>query len=106
MREQDLAVARDLRRFDASVMLVGQNVPEDSAGLVLQLPAIPWEWQSWLTSFPRNWLPNAWRGSREWARIRSESVLTLWKANTACCQKKSARRRMKYRCLNIVGGKL
>lgn len=26
-------------------MLVGQNVPEDSAGLALQLPAIPWEWQ-------------------------------------------------------------
>lgn len=45
MREEDLAVARDLQRLGASVMLVGQNLPDDSADLVLQLPAIPAEWQ-------------------------------------------------------------
>ena len=45
MREQDLAVARDLRRLGASVMLVGQDVPGDSADLVFQLPAVPADWQ-------------------------------------------------------------
>lgn len=45
MREQDLEVARDLQRLNASVMLIGQNVPVDGADLVFQLPAIPAEWQ-------------------------------------------------------------
>jgi hypothetical protein len=30
MREQDLAVARDLRKLGATVMLIGQNVPQDA----------------------------------------------------------------------------
>ena len=45
MREEDLAVARDLRRLGAVVMLVGQSLPNDAAELVFQLPAIPSEWQ-------------------------------------------------------------
>ena len=45
MREQDLAVARDLTRLGASVMLVGQNLPGDSADLVFQLPQVPADWQ-------------------------------------------------------------
>lgn len=45
MREQDLAVARDLRRLGASVMLIGQDLPEDGGDLVFQLPHIPPEWQ-------------------------------------------------------------
>jgi glucosamine--fructose-6-phosphate aminotransferase (isomerizing) len=45
MREEDLAVARDLRRLGASVMLIGQNLPEDAGDLVLQLPGTPPRWQ-------------------------------------------------------------
>jgi glucosamine--fructose-6-phosphate aminotransferase (isomerizing) len=45
MREQDLAVARDLRKLGACVMLIGQNVPEDAGELVFQLPEIAAEWQ-------------------------------------------------------------
>ena len=45
MREQDLAVARDLRKLGARVMLIGQKLPEDAGDLVFQLPAIPAEWQ-------------------------------------------------------------
>jgi glucosamine--fructose-6-phosphate aminotransferase (isomerizing) len=52
MREQDLAVARDLRQLGASVMLIGQNLPSDAAGLVFQLPAIPSEWQFLIDIIP------------------------------------------------------
>jgi fructoselysine-6-P-deglycase FrlB-like protein len=45
MREQDLAVARDLRQLGARVMLIGQRLPDDAGELVLQLPEIPSEWQ-------------------------------------------------------------
>jgi glucosamine--fructose-6-phosphate aminotransferase (isomerizing) len=38
MRGQDLAVARDLRRLGASVMLIGQDLAKDAGDLVLQLP--------------------------------------------------------------------
>ena len=52
MREQDLAVARDLRKLGARVMLIGQKVPEDAADLVLQLPAIQPEWQFLIDIIP------------------------------------------------------
>jgi len=52
MREQDLAVARDLRKLGASVMLVGQKVPEDAGDLVFQLPAIPAQWQFLIDIIP------------------------------------------------------
>jgi glucosamine--fructose-6-phosphate aminotransferase (isomerizing) len=52
MREQDLAVARDLRQLGASVMLIGQNLPGDAADLVFQLPAIPSEWQFLIDIIP------------------------------------------------------
>ena len=45
MREQDLALARDLRKLGARVMLIGQKLPDDAGDLVFQLPAIPAEWQ-------------------------------------------------------------
>jgi fructoselysine-6-P-deglycase FrlB-like protein len=45
MREQDLSVAVDLRRFGASVMLVGQDVPERAGDLVFQIPSIEPDWQ-------------------------------------------------------------
>lgn len=52
MREQDLAVARDLRRLGASVMLIGQDLPEDSGDLVFQLPHIRPEWQFLIDIIP------------------------------------------------------
>jgi len=45
MREQDLAVARDLHKLGARVMLIGQKLREDAGDLVFQLPAIPSGWQ-------------------------------------------------------------
>src|SRR5262249_46643196 len=52
MREQDFAVARDLRRLGARVMLIGQKPPEDAGDLVFQLPAIPPEWQFLIDIIP------------------------------------------------------
>jgi len=52
MREQDLALARDLRKLGASVMLIGQKVPDDAGDLVFQLPAIPAEWQFLIDILP------------------------------------------------------
>src|SRR5262249_5922079 len=44
-REKDLALARDLSKLGAVVMLIGQNIPSESADLTLQLPTIPSQWQ-------------------------------------------------------------
>jgi glutamine---fructose-6-phosphate transaminase (isomerizing) len=52
MREQDLAVARDLRRLGASVLLIGQHLPRDSADLVFQLPTVPADWQFLIDIIP------------------------------------------------------
>ena len=52
MREQDLAVARDLRKLGARVMLIGQKLSEDAGDLVFQLPAIPAEWQFLIDVIP------------------------------------------------------
>lgn len=51
MREQDLALARDLRKLGARVMLIGQKLPEAS-DLVFQLPAIPPGWQFLIDIIP------------------------------------------------------
>jgi glucosamine--fructose-6-phosphate aminotransferase (isomerizing) len=52
MREEALAVARDLRRLADSVMLIGQRLPEDVGDLVFQLPPVPPEWQFLIDIFP------------------------------------------------------
>jgi len=52
IREQDLSVARDLRELGALVMLIGENLPADSADLVLQLPSSPAHWQSAIDVLP------------------------------------------------------
>jgi len=45
MRAQDFAVARDLRKLGACVMLIGQNLAQDAADLAFQLPDMPHNWQ-------------------------------------------------------------
>ena len=52
MREEDLAVARDLARLGASVMLIGQDLPEHGGDLVFQLPDIAPEWQFLIDIIP------------------------------------------------------
>lgn len=52
MREQDLAIARDLRNIGAAVMLIGHNVPKDAGDLVIQLPPSPPNWQFVIDIFP------------------------------------------------------
>jgi glucosamine--fructose-6-phosphate aminotransferase (isomerizing) len=52
MREQDLAVARDLRNMGASVMLIGQRLKKDDADLVFELPVIPAAWQFLIDIIP------------------------------------------------------
>jgi glucosamine--fructose-6-phosphate aminotransferase (isomerizing) len=52
MRGQDLAVARDLRKLGAAVMLIGQNIPEDAGDLVFQLPSAPPGWQFLIDIIP------------------------------------------------------
>jgi glucosamine--fructose-6-phosphate aminotransferase (isomerizing) len=52
LREADLAVARDLRRLGASVMLIGSNLPADAGDLVIQLPPWPAGWQFLMDIIP------------------------------------------------------
>jgi fructoselysine-6-P-deglycase FrlB-like protein len=52
MRDQDLALARDLRTLGASVLLIGQRLPANSADLAFDLPPIPADWQFLLDIFP------------------------------------------------------
>jgi fructoselysine-6-P-deglycase FrlB-like protein len=44
-REEDLAMARDLRKLGARVMLIGQGLPADAGDLVFELPPVPAAWQ-------------------------------------------------------------
>jgi fructoselysine-6-P-deglycase FrlB-like protein len=52
MREPDLAVARDLRKLGARVMLIGQKLPGDAGDVVFQLPAIAADWQFLIDIIP------------------------------------------------------
>ena len=52
MREQDLAVAHDLRELGASVMLIGEKLPQNAGDLVCELPASPPHWQSVIDILP------------------------------------------------------
>jgi glucosamine--fructose-6-phosphate aminotransferase (isomerizing) len=45
MREEDLAVARDLRKLGASVMMIGQGLREEASELVFRVPQARSEWQ-------------------------------------------------------------
>ena len=52
MREQDLAVAGDLVRLGASLMIIGQDLPARSPGLAFRLPHIPPAWQFLIDMVP------------------------------------------------------
>ena len=52
MREQDLALALDLRKLGARVMLIGQRLPAGAGDLVFQLPEIASEWQFLIDIIP------------------------------------------------------
>jgi glutamine---fructose-6-phosphate transaminase (isomerizing) len=52
MRNQDLAVAHDLKRMGGSVMLIGQNLAQNSGDLVFDLPQIPEAWQFLIDIIP------------------------------------------------------
>jgi glucosamine--fructose-6-phosphate aminotransferase (isomerizing) len=52
MRKQDLAVARDLKKLGASVMLIGQDIPESAGDLVFQAPNVPPNWQFLIDIIP------------------------------------------------------
>jgi glucosamine--fructose-6-phosphate aminotransferase (isomerizing) len=45
LRTEDLALAADLRKLGARVMLIGQDLPPDAADLTLTLPPVPARWQ-------------------------------------------------------------
>ena len=71
MREADLAVARDLKDLGASVMLIGEGLPEDAADLVCQLPTTPPCWQ-----FAIDMLPSQFAAERL-SRLRGEDCDTF-----------------------------
>ncbi len=52
MRPQDLAVARDLGKLGARVMLIGRDLPRDAGDLVFQVPATPPGWQFLIDIIP------------------------------------------------------
>jgi glucosamine--fructose-6-phosphate aminotransferase (isomerizing) len=52
MRAPDLAVARDLKRLGASVMVIGQDLTGDAGDLVFRLPEMPAEWQFLIDVIP------------------------------------------------------
>src|SRR5438477_9270828 len=52
MRDQDLAVAHDLRELGASVMLIGENLPTNAGELKFQLPCSPRNWQFAIDMLP------------------------------------------------------
>jgi glutamine---fructose-6-phosphate transaminase (isomerizing) len=71
MREQDLATAGDLQKLGASVLLIGQDVPEGLADLTLQLPMIPAAWQFLVDCIP------AQLGAEQLARLSGEDSDTF-----------------------------
>jgi glutamine---fructose-6-phosphate transaminase (isomerizing) len=52
LRAEDLALAKDMRRYGAKVMVIGQDLPPDAGDLVFSLPAIPSAWQFLIDAMP------------------------------------------------------
>jgi glucosamine--fructose-6-phosphate aminotransferase (isomerizing) len=51
-KDQDLAIARDLTRLGAKLMLIGRDLPVLSESLTFQLPAVPPHWAFLLNVIP------------------------------------------------------
>ena len=51
-RNQDLAMAQDLKKLGAKVLVIGQDLPAGAGDLVLQVPTIAAEWQFVLDIVP------------------------------------------------------
>lgn len=64
LREEDLVLARDLRKLGANVMLIGQGLCAELADLVFCLPPIPHAWQFLIDIIP------AQLASERFARLR------------------------------------
>lgn len=52
LRNEDLALAADLRKLGVKVMLIGQNLPANAGDLVVNLPSIPAAWQFLIDIIP------------------------------------------------------
>ena len=52
LRTQDLSLAADLRGRGVKTLLVGQNLPENAADLVFNVPAMPPGWQFLVDTMP------------------------------------------------------
>ena len=64
LRAEDLAVAEDLRALGASVALIGQGLPADSADAVFQIPPVPAGWQFAVDMIPMQLAADALAGLR------------------------------------------
>ena len=67
--ENDLAMARDLRKLGAMVLLIGQELPEDAVDLVLRLPGIPFEWQFVIDIIPAQLVVDRLAALSEWTAV-------------------------------------
>ena len=52
MRAQDLSLVSDLSKLGASVLVIGQNLNQQSSDCILNLPAIPARWQFLIDIIP------------------------------------------------------
>jgi glucosamine--fructose-6-phosphate aminotransferase (isomerizing) len=52
MRDQDLVLARDIRKLGGKIMLIGQNIPSGEGDVVFSLPKIPSDWQFLIDIIP------------------------------------------------------
>ena len=85
MREQDLALARDLRKLGARVMLIGQRLPSDAGDLVFQLPEIASEWQFLIDIIPAQLVAERLARLSAPTRIRFGFARLWWRMRRGCC---------------------
>ncbi|MCW5980144.1 MAG: SIS domain-containing protein [Bryobacteraceae bacterium] len=52
MRDEDAALARDLRKLGVKTLVIGQQPPPEAGDLVVRLPAIPAAWQFLIDIMP------------------------------------------------------
>jgi glucosamine--fructose-6-phosphate aminotransferase (isomerizing) len=52
MRDQDLVLARDVRKLGGKVLLIGQNIPSGEGDVAFSLPKVPGNWQFLIDIIP------------------------------------------------------